>query len=183
MKYNAEKETWNKSGIYSISNTIDNRTYIGSTNCFRERFRSHRKKLIKGNNASVYLQRFVSKYGIDKLVFSILEIVDDTSLLIEREDFYLQELKPEFNLMLTALRQQGQKHSKEVVNKMKEIALNSFKNGRVIWNKNKFIFSKEQVIEIRARINNGERQVDLAKEYCVTPSTINRLYKKQYNGI
>lgn len=182
MEYIGNKEDWNKAGIYQISNKIDDRVYIGSTNWLRDRYRHHKRQLTKGENPSILLQRFASKYGVDTLVFTVLEVIEEDKLL-EREEYYLNLLNCKFNAMLTPLRQKGYKHTEKTVKKMKKIAKESFKNGRISWNKGKFIFSQEQVLLIRERINNGERQVDLAKEYKVTLSTINRLYNKKYNGI
>lgn len=45
------------------------------------------------------------------------------------------------------------------------------------------MFTKEQVILIRDRIIKGEKQRGIAREYNVGFSTINRLYKQEYNGI
>lgn len=96
MEYKSAKDTWKKSGIYIIKNTLDDRVYIGSTNNFRERFRSHRNKLKIGKNASLYLQNFCNKYGIDKLNFEVLEIITFYEYLIFRysvngEHLYCQQ--------------------------------------------------------------------------------------------
>lgn len=127
-------EDWNKSGIYQISNSIDDRVYIGSTNSLRDRYRHHKRQLIKGNNPSILLQRFASKYGVNTLTFTVLEIVEDGKLL-EREEYYLNLFNCKFNAMLTPLRQKGYKHTSETVEKMKKIAQDAFKKGRVSWNK------------------------------------------------
>lgn len=182
MEYIGNKEDWYKSGIYQISNIIDDRVYIGSTRNLRDRFRHHKRQLIKGSNPSILLQRFCSKYGIDTLKFTVIEIIEEDKLL-EREEYFLNIYNCKFNAMLTPVRVKGYKHKEETREKMSSIAKKSFGNGRTSWNKGKFIFSQEQVLSIRERIKNGEKQIDIAKEFNVFPTTINRLYKQKYNGI
>lgn len=180
MEYKSAKDTWKKSGIYIIKNTLDDRVYIGSTNNFRERFRSHRNKLKIGKNASLYLQNFCNKYGIDKLNFEVLEIIEDINSLLKREEYWLKKLKPEFNLMLTPLRQNGYKHKDETIQKMKQIARASFDNGRKSWNKGKYKISDEDILIIKQKIASGEKQNKIAKEYKVANSVINKIHLNTY---
>lgn len=96
----------NESGIYCISNNIDNRFYIGSTKNFYVRKRFHFIEL-KGNyHNNQHLQRFYNKYGKDSLQFKVLEIcpVND---LISKEQYYIDELKPQFNICKKADRPNG----------------------------------------------------------------------------
>lgn len=149
MEYIGNKEDWNKSGIYQISNIIDDRVYIGSTNWLRDRYRHHKRQLIKGVNPSILLQRFASKYGVDKLIFSVLELVEEDKLL-EREEYYLNIFNCKFNAMLTPQRVKGYKHTNDTVKKMQKIAKESFKNGRVSWNKG-LKMTNEQKISYKER--------------------------------
>lgn len=76
------------SGIYCISNTINNKIYIGSTNCFTRRRNQHFLELRGKYHNNPILQNFANKYGIESLSFAILEITDIEDLL-SREQFYL----------------------------------------------------------------------------------------------
>ena len=89
---------YNYSGIYCLKNTIDNRCYVGSAQKLNYRLWNHKHKLIKGTHANNILQNFVNKYGIDSIYFEILEIVDVINL-IEREQYYIDTLRPEFNIL------------------------------------------------------------------------------------
>lgn len=82
------KENKYLSGVYKISNNIDNRIYIGSTQCFKRRFTEHLKSLADNTHNNPHLQKFVNKYGIDSIKFEILEIIDLEDLLI-KEQYYL----------------------------------------------------------------------------------------------
>lgn len=92
------KRKYNYSGIYCLKNTIDNRCYIGSAQKLNYRLWNHKHKLIKGTHANNILQNFVNKYGIDTIYFEVLEAVEINNL-IEREQYYIDTLKPEFNIL------------------------------------------------------------------------------------
>lgn len=87
------------SGIYKITNTVDDRFYIGSAVELWDRCRTHRIALLAKNHYNDYLQRFVDKYGIDKLKFELVELVYDRFNLLTFEQYYLdlwQVFKREF---------------------------------------------------------------------------------------
>ena len=95
------KGKYNYSGIYCLKNTIDERCYVGSAQKLNYRLWNHKHKLIKRTHANNILQNFVNKYGIDSIYFEILEPVE-VGKLIEREQHYIDTLKPEFNILLKA---------------------------------------------------------------------------------
>jgi group I intron endonuclease len=103
-----------KSGIYCISNTLDERIYIGSAVRLRERYRSHKCRLRKGNHNSIILQRFYDKHGADKLIFSLIELCEKDDL-ITREQYHLDTLKPAFNIRKEADRNTGIKRRPETI--------------------------------------------------------------------
>lgn len=96
------KGKFNYSGIYCLKNTINDKYYIGSAKKLNYRLWNHKHKLIKGTHANNILQNFVNKYGIDTLYFEILEKVENIDNLLEREQYYLDNLNPEFNILKIA---------------------------------------------------------------------------------
>ena len=92
---------YNYSGIYYLKNTIDEKCYVGSAQKLNYRLWNHKHKLTKGNHANNILQNFVNKYGIDSIYFEILESVE-IDKLIEREQYYIDTLSPEFNILSKA---------------------------------------------------------------------------------
>ena len=78
-----------KKGIYKITNIQNGKIYIGQTSNFSKRFNEHRLSLNKKIHHSKHLQRAWDKYGEENFKFEILEIVDDTLILDEREQYYL----------------------------------------------------------------------------------------------
>lgn len=102
-----------KSGIYQIINKINNHSYIGSAVSIESRFRTHKSCLKNNKHHSLYLQRAWDKYGEYNFEFLILEYVQDIPLLLKREQYYLDELNPEYNICKIAGSCLGVKGTKE----------------------------------------------------------------------
>lgn len=77
-------------GIYSITNKINNKKYIGSTaKSFKIRFIQHKSKLNTGKHHCRHLQNAYNKYGSDNFIFKIEEIITDYSIIREVEKLYI----------------------------------------------------------------------------------------------
>jgi len=74
------------SGIYIIRNIINGKNYIGSTVNLERRKKEHFRELRTGNHDNSHLQMAYNRYGEDNLIFSILEYVDNTKLLVDIEE-------------------------------------------------------------------------------------------------
>lgn len=89
------KETKLKSkGVYLISHSKTDVKYVGSTiTYFQERWRAHLNGLKRGIGNTVLLN-ICKKYGIEGFNFSILEIMDNSSLeeIRERERYWIDKL-------------------------------------------------------------------------------------------
>ncbi len=84
-----------KSGIYKITNTVNGKFYIGSSTDVARRFNEHRSRLNKAVHKNPILQRAWHKHGPDKFTFEVVEeCPNDQTLLLEREQHYLDLLKP-----------------------------------------------------------------------------------------
>ena len=102
-----------KTCIYKITNTVNKKVYIGSAIDFTERKNRHLLHLRKNKHCNKKLQRFVNKYGIDKLKFEILEHCEKERL-IEREQHYITFfncVKTGFNILSTAGSWLNNKHT------------------------------------------------------------------------
>ncbi len=101
----------NGSGIYQIQSTINGKRYVGSSISVKSRILGlHLSQLRKGTHGNILLQRHVDKYGLKVLQFSILEICNKDKL-IEREQYWIDLLNPEFNICKKAYSQLGVKRS------------------------------------------------------------------------
>lgn len=83
--------------IYTITNNIDPRFYIGSTLCLKRRYFDHKNRLKKKKHANPYLQSFTNKYGITILSFNLLFICDKRCLVFN-EKHWIDTLKPQLNV-------------------------------------------------------------------------------------
>jgi len=94
-------EDSNKSGIYKIVNKLNGKFYIGSASCFRTRYNAHSSRLSRNIHHSIYLMNAYIKDGCDNFEFIILELCDKNSLYI-KEQYYIDLLKPIYNMQLKA---------------------------------------------------------------------------------
>lgn len=108
----------NSSGIYQIRSKINGKIYVGSAMCIKKRWGVHLLALKKNIN-SRHLQNHVNKYGVDDLQFSIIEFCPKEKLL-EREQYWINTLQPQFNLAKIAGSNMGVKFSEETKRKISE---------------------------------------------------------------
>ena len=89
-----ELDNLNKKGIYRIFNVQTNKCYIGSTwKSFKSRWKQHSSKLNTNKHHSHEMQNAFNKYGTDSFVCEIIEIVEDETILLEREAYYIKFYK------------------------------------------------------------------------------------------
>lgn len=106
--------------IYAIFNIIDDKCYVGQTIDHDFRSREHKKQLRGFYHHSLYLQRAWCKYGEENFIFVILEILNDKNKLNEREMYWCEKLKPEYNIAPAGGSMRGYKHTEEARKNMSE---------------------------------------------------------------
>lgn len=111
----------NYTGIYKIINKINNKFYIGSCVSSKQRKNRHWNELRQNIHFNSHLQRSVNKYGLENFEFKIIEVVEDKTNLLIREQYYLDTLKPDYNLAPTAGSQMGVIFTKERLQRMSEL--------------------------------------------------------------
>jgi group I intron endonuclease len=106
-------------GVYKITNIINNQCYIGSSKTIKRRWYEHKRQLRKNQHHSKVLQRAFNKYGENNFVFEILELCEPDELLII-EQKYFDLIKPEYIILKTAGRFDGYKHTEETKQILRE---------------------------------------------------------------
>lgn len=122
FKENIYKENKANSGIYLWLCNINNKYYIGSAKDFRIRLKNYysSKHLRMTDNL---IQRALIKHQHLNFSFYILEYCEIENL-ISREQYYLDLLVPQYNILKVAGSSLGYKHSKEIRLKLNEIQKN-----------------------------------------------------------
>lgn len=107
----------NKSGIYRWTNNLNGKTYVGSGVDLAKRLRSYFNEKELNRNPRPILDALL-KYGQNSFTLEILEYTSREEV-IEREQFYLNLLVPEYNVLNYAYSLLGFKHSQETLEKLK----------------------------------------------------------------
>lgn len=177
-----------KSGIYCIRSISQNKIYVGQSVDLNRRILNHKYLLKKGKHSNEILQRHHDKYGINDLKFEIIEFCG-IKKLDERECYWINyydsmnrnngfnmESGGNENKIISEERRKaitgkgnpmfGRRHSQDFINYMRI-------HNRASSDK----LTLKNVETIKLRLINNERQVELAKEYDVTISTINKIAK------
>ena len=115
-------------GVYKIENKVNGNIYIGSSKDIDYRWLIHTIKLNTGKHYNKHLQRAWNLYGYNNFEFVIIEECAN-DLLINREQYFIDNLQPKYNISLNALSPMlGRKHTQETREKMLISQRNRFNN-------------------------------------------------------
>jgi group I intron endonuclease len=101
-------------GIYQILNKKVGDCYIGSAVNLKKRTTQHVSLLRNNKSKHVHLQRAWNKYGEENFEIVFLEIIEDKDKLTDREQYYIDQIKPKYNIRIIAQSNLGLKDSDEV---------------------------------------------------------------------
>lgn len=87
------------SGVYKITNQINSKFYIGSSNNLKRRKSAHFSLLKNGKSHNLILQNAVNKYGIENFKFEII-VECNVEFLFTIEQQLVDQLKPEYNIAI-----------------------------------------------------------------------------------
>lgn len=110
-----------KAGVYVIDHVASGNTYVGSSANLWKRLREHRCLLDRGAHCNRPLQNAWSKHGADAFSLSIVEEVADRSLLLAREQHWMEAYSLVcrlFNVLPLARSSLGVKRSPETCEKL-----------------------------------------------------------------
>jgi len=120
-KLNILADNRNKIGIYRWINKINGNTYIGSSVNISVRMYTYYslRSLAKSNRL---IDRALLKYGFSNFAMEILEYTYKNNVL-EKEQYYMDLFKPQYNIVETAGSTLGYKHTQESLEKMRDFIL------------------------------------------------------------
>jgi len=95
-KVQETNESWG-SGVYCIVNKITGDMYVGASKKLRYRKYQHFSKNGLHSNKNLYAA--IKHYGKSCFNFYILEHINDTNLMREREKAWIKQLNPTYNIL------------------------------------------------------------------------------------
>lgn len=131
-------------GIYKITNLVNDKVYIGQSNCIEKRIAQHKSPYEQQRFSSKPLYQAFSKYGIDNFKFEVVEECQITEL-DEKEMYWISQCQ-------SLTYQNGYN-------------VRSGGEGNAGENHPRHKMTEKDVIDIRTRYNNRERCKDVEKMY------------------
>lgn len=159
-----------KSGIYKITNLVNNKFYIGSAIDLVERKYEHFRKLKNNQHCNILLQNSFNKHGLDNFNFEIIANCPK-EYLIKLEQFFIDTINPQYNICKVAGNKLGVKHKEESKQKLKRTLKEKYSNSSRKLN-------EQQVQEIKDLLGEGKKLKDIASKFNVSISVISKLKSK-----
>lgn len=99
------------SGVYKISNNVNDYVYIGKAVNLHNRIKDHRRNLKRGVYGNPNLHGFVKKFGFESLFFEIIRLCKKEDLG-DFEDAEIKSVKKLFNCQTFIYQEEMNKHQK-----------------------------------------------------------------------
>jgi len=179
------KENKKKSGIYRWTNITTGSSYVGSAIDLSRRFTNYyslaflKRELNKGNSL---IYKALLKYDYYNFQLDILEYCDP-SILIEREQYYLDMLNPKYNLLAKAGSSTGFIHSEATLELIRVAALK--RKPRVLSDETRIKISeaikgkkhtKETILKMTGRTHTKDTKEKIgAGNYKIQPVLVTNL--------
>ena len=114
------KDNYSKAGVYRWLHRESGKSYIGSSVNLTNRFYTYFNLKVMLNSITIsIIARALLKHGYSSFQLEIIEYCDPANC-IEREQFYLDLLKPEYNILKKAGSKLGSKHSEATIKRISE---------------------------------------------------------------
>lgn len=164
------KENNNKSGVYRWVNNFNQKSYIGSGVNLGKRLGSYFNESELNRNSRPIKDALI-KYGHMEFTLDILEYCPKSEL-INREQYYIDILNPEYNILKTAYSILGYRHSPENIEKFK---------SKIISQEHKEILSlthKNKLVSEETRNKLSEATANYKKNNKLTPESLAKIRAK-----
>lgn len=169
-------------GVYKITCLTTGMVYVGSAVNIRDRWKKHIRDLKKQRHHSPHLQSAWNLYGQGNFEFAMIEENIPSSDLIPREQYWIDRLRAcdrnsGYNVSPTAGSTLGKNHTEATRRKMSEL-----KKGKTPYGAQAPTakLTDEQVLQIKARLAQGETARDAAKIFNVSRQTVDYIKSGKY---
>jgi group I intron endonuclease len=128
MKQDIIKDNNKKAGIYLWTHKESGKRYVGSASNLKTRLSLYFNLNYLERNKTMHICNALKEHGYSTFSLSIIEYINITDLslgeakilILEREQFYIDSMKPEYNILPTAGSRLGSFHLAETLAKMSE---------------------------------------------------------------
>lgn len=158
--YSIEAENIKNCGVYKIFCKANKKIYIGSSTNIIKRWEKHKRMLRNGKHSNLHLQNAWNLYGNKEFDYLVIEYCEN-AFLIDREQFYINKLKPEFNIRTTASSNAGIKASPETRKKISKAGMG-----------NKYALGYKHSIETRIKMSNAKRNMSQETKEKISKSLV-----------
>lgn len=156
-----DKSNWKQFkvyGVYKITNTVNNKFYIGSAsylNGIATRLNNHKHDLIHNKHHSKYLQNSFNKHGKKNFYVEILEVCLPEECL-NKEQYWIDLLKPHYNMLKTAGSPKGTICTLETREKLRNSLNKFYKENPEKLEKLKILWKNKKHITLETRRKMSE---------------------------
>lgn len=161
------KENRGKAGIYKWTHKESGKHYIGSSVNLSKRIGDYlnlhylNKEIVKSESC---IYKSILKYGHSNFILDIIEYCEhNKDILLNREQYYIDLLKPEYNILQKAGSVLGFKHSKSIIEYRRLV-----QKGRIHTEETKLKMAMSNikakpVVVTNNRTNEGKEFVSIAR--------------------
>ena len=121
------------SGVYKITNNITGDFYIGSSKDIKKRWAVHKCVSVWKLRPGMKLYQAFIKYGLNNFTFDIIE---ETTDLHNREQYYIEQLKPSYNNLCAKGRNIERRKEWKKTNRDKQLVKMKDYNNRLCFYEN-----------------------------------------------
>jgi group I intron endonuclease len=149
-----------KTGIYGFLCKTNNKLYIGSSINLNLRFNNH----INGVQSNILFQRAINKYNLQDFIFIVFKYCEPDKL-VSREQYYLNFLEPEYNILMVAGSSLDYKHTEEALTKISETSKGKLHSPETKGLMSETHKGKEFFLEHRTKISTAKKDKKFSLEH------------------
>ena len=148
-------DLYTASAIYAIVNRETLDMYVGSAVAVNRRWSRHKHDLEKNVHACKHLQNAYVKYGAAAFDWEIVEFVGCKDDLIQREQFWIDFLRPVYNKHKIAHSCLGLTRSQQARDNMRKAQLGQKQSPETIAKRATALKGTHRPLEVRAKISKS----------------------------